>query len=451
LSQPFAAQLLPCLSRVFPSLLVMLLLAGPALGQEDDARQESRAAIDAALASRQLESALKAYDRAAAAEPSQKLLAPIARATLEQALAEGKSWNRVAAARLLAELGDKKGKAALTSELRGAHSQVRARVAQLVADAGLTEALPDLERGVKGQHGSSATERVQMARALHRLGNAGLARQVLFKLAGDADPRNQAQALQALVELEDSESLEVFRGHLAHENRTVALWAARGAARLGDVAAREQLLGWVTAGPGDLKPLAAWYLVAAGFTDFVPAAAQVAEAALARPEDGRLGMGRAVYTLSWMDPAAGQPYLDRLMELEKHINVRILGARRLTEMRHAKALPEIVKLYGEAQHPAASPQRSDLVRLSGWLEDSPELRSFLEQAISDESERVRLTVLETMAALGLEGALPPLRDLLEASDLAVRVPAAAAILHFGDGPGELRPLWQDGSDLAPGW
>ncbi len=433
-------------------LALCVALGALALAQDPgpDAMAEARTAIGAALQAREISRALEAYDAAVAESgPSAELLALIARADLGHCLDQGRSWNRVEAARALAVLGEERGVQALLAELHGPYAQIRARVTLLVADAGLTEAIPDLKRALASPSVSGDAERVQLARALHRLGEQELGRSTLAELSGSDDPRVRTQAVRALVLVHDQGSLPTFRARMEDDNRTVGLWAARGAAQLGDAAGRSRLQGWIAGDIHSLRLQAAWHLRGAGVTDFVPAARQLAESAQKDPKVA--GLARSAYLLSWLDPEAGQPFLDGALALEGRLDTRMFAVRRLAELRHRSALAQIRKIYQDAAGPSLAMHRMDLVRFASWLGDSPPLREFLGQAAVEESEIVQLAALEALAGLGVVDALGPLRELLAAPTLARQIRAAEALVHFGEGVSGAPDMWQSGSGLGPRW
>jgi HEAT repeat protein len=433
-------------------LALCAALGALALAQDPgpDAAAQARTAIGAALKARQIPRALEAYDAAVAESgPSAELLAPIARADLGQCLDEGRSWNRVEAARALAVLGEERGVQALVAELRGPHSQVRARVALVVADVGLTEAIPDLKKALASPLGGGDAERVELARALYRLGEQELGRSTLAELSGSDDPRVRTQAVRGLVLLDDKGSLPTVRERMQDENEAVALWAARGAARRGDAAGRSRLERWMAGDNHSLRTQAAWHLRGAGVTDFVPAMRKLTESALQDPNVR--GLGLSAYLLSWLDPEVGQPFLERALALERHLDTRMLAVRRLAELRHESALAQIRKIYQDAAGPGKATLRADLVRFAGWLGDLPQVREFLGQAAVDQAETVQLEALETLAGLGVADALGPLRELLTAPLLARQIRAAEALLHFGEGVSGAPDMWQSGSGLGPRW
>ncbi len=183
----------------------------------------------------------------------------------------------------------------------------------------------------------------------------------------------------------------------------------------------------------------------------MPAARKLAEGALEDPSDPLRGLGLAAYLLSWLDPEVGQPFLSRVLALERHLDVRMLAVRRLAELRHKSALTQIRKIYQEAARPDRATHRADLVRFAGWLGDLPQVREFLGQAAVDQAETVQLEALETLAGLGVADALGPLRELLTAPLLARQIRAAEALLHFGEGVSAAPDLWQTGSRLSPRW
>lgn len=416
------------------------------------AEAEARDAIDAALQAREISQALQAYDAAAAQSgPSAELLGPIARADLGICLKQGRSWDRVEAARALAVLGDENGKKALLGELRGPYSQIRVRVALLVAERGLTEAIPPLKRALASTRGGGDAEHVELARALYRLGEQELAHSTLAELSDSEDPRVRMQAVRALVLLEDENALPIFKERMKDENLAVALWAARGAVKLGEDAGRSRLQGWMAGDNPLLRVQAAWHLRGAGVTDFVPVARKLAESALEDPSDTLRGLGLSAYLLSWLDPEAGEPVLLRVLALEGHLDPRMLAVRRLAELRHKDALAQIQKIFQEAAGPDRASHRVDLVRFAGWLGDSPQVREFLTQAVAGDSETVHLNALEVLAGLGVEEALGPLRELLDAPLLGRQIRAAEALIHFGEGVSDAPDLWESGSRLNRRW
>jgi len=426
-------------------LVLCAVLGATALAQDSGAKKatEGRAGINAAL---------QEYDAAAAKSGhSAERLASIARADLDFCLDQGKSWNHIEAARALAVLGEERGEQALVAALRGPHSQIRARVALLIAERGLTEAIPDLKRALASARGGGDAERVELARTLHRLGEQELGRSELVKLSRSEDPRVRMQAVRALVLLDDKDALPTFRERMEDETEAVALWAARGAVALGNAAGRGRLQEWMSGDNAILRVQAAWHLRGAGVTDFVPEVRKLAEGALEDLSDNHRGLGLSAYLLSWLDPEAGQPVLDRVLALEGHLDTRMLSVRRLAELGHESALAQIQKIYQEEAGRDRATHRADLVRFAGWLGDSPQVRSFLSQAAVEESEAVQLQALETLAALGATDALGPLRELLTAALLARQIRAAEALLHFGEGVPGAPDLWQTGSRLTRRW
>jgi len=428
---------------VAPCLILMLIgitLVGASLVDPQTAETgatESSAELARSLEALDIVSALRAYDTLTAASgPSAELLTRIARADLQYCLAEGKSWDRLEAARVLAEQGVEQGRQALQAQLEARHPSIRSSAATWLAEIEVAAAVPRLA-AIAADVERTAHERIKAAAALHRLGEEAAAIPVIVEFSRSEDSRLRQMAAKALADLKDPAGLPALKALLADPVEAIALLAARGAAEFGDPAGRERLLEALSSPAANVRLLAAWYLGLAGSEAGVDVLKGMAEEVLtAYPDQTKLKYSPefVIYALSWIDPEAGDPYISRVLGLEKWLSVRYVAARRLAEMGREEVLPALERIYSEGiDDPEMSPYRSNVVRFAGWVGDSPEARKLAERGLGSGEVLVELAALDVLARLGSPDALGPIRRFLGGSNLRHRALAAESLFHFGRG------------------
>ena len=394
--------------------------------------------IDRHLARLDITGALASYDAIALQTgPSLDLLVRIARADLLFCMREGKGWDRFEAVQVLAEHGDPVGQAALTEYLESDSATFRTGAMDLLEPPGAAAILARLRARSADPH-TQPRERVRAARALYRLGEKRAAVQALQAVAESKEVTDRGDVARALAALEDPAALGPLRALRDDPAPVTALVAALGLMRLGDASGRERLVAALAAPEPQERILAASHLAQAhDRAGFATVQQLVEEGFAVFPDLQKLhyDLAWAIYVLSWIDPAAARPSLDRMAATAGWLVGGATAGRRLAELGDQAGLAVLERVNAEAKgNISLVAYRIDLLRSAGWLGDLPRVRALAKEAVDDPSPHMRATALEILARLGDPTALPAAREMLGAIGLIYRSRAAGAILAFGTGP-----------------